>query len=114
MNLQIKWKQKNPSIEKILSECSQRHTHVMILYLRKEPEIEEEDMYMAWKALEKEINYLNEQEGYIRFEIKHLRHELLHAKKEIKRIQSVPLVIGQVIIFLLFGVLKFLRVGVIN
>jgi len=61
---------------------------------KKEPE-EPQDDYMSWKALQKEINYLNEQEGYIRFEIKHLRHELLHAKKEIKRIQSVPLVIGQ-------------------
>jgi len=54
-----------------------------------------DDLYVQWKALQKELQYFKEQEGYIRYEIKQLRHELLFAKREIKRIQSVPLLIGQ-------------------
>jgi len=56
---------------------------------------EETDLYVQWKNLQKELQYFKEQEGYIRYEIKQLRHELLFAKREIKRIQSVPLLIGQ-------------------
>jgi len=56
---------------------------------------EEADLYVQWKNLQKELQYYKEQEGYIRYEIKQLRHELLFAKREIKRIQSVPLLIGQ-------------------
>jgi len=56
---------------------------------------EETDLYVQWKNLQKELQYYKEQEGYIRYEIKQLRHELLFAKREIKRIQSVPLLIGQ-------------------
>jgi len=58
-------------------------------------EAPKKDMYMSWKQLERELQYYKEQEGYIKFEIKQLRHELLFAKREIKRIQSVPLLIGQ-------------------
>jgi 26S proteasome regulatory subunit T3 len=58
-------------------------------------EEEETDLYVQWKNLQKELRYFKEQEGYIRYEIKQLRHELLFAKREIKRIQSVPLLIGQ-------------------
>jgi len=53
------------------------------------------DLYVQWKELERKVQYITEQEGYIKFEIQHLRHELLHARREIKRIQSVPLLIGQ-------------------
>merc|ERR1719510_406864 len=56
---------------------------------------EDKDMYVQWKELQQDLQYLKEQEGYIKFEIKQLRHELLFAKREIKRIQSVPLLIGQ-------------------
>lgn len=35
------------------------------------------------------------QEEYIKDEQKNLKKELLHAQEEVKRIQSVPLVIGQ-------------------
>lgn len=35
------------------------------------------------------------QEEYIKDEMKNLKRELIRAKEEIKRIQSVPLVIGQ-------------------
>jgi len=60
-----------------------------------EKQEEETDLYVQWKNLQKELQYYKEQEGYIRYEIKQLRHELLFAKREIKRIQSVPLLIGQ-------------------
>merc|ERR1719379_280328 len=55
----------------------------------------ETDLYVQWKDLQQDLQYFKEQEGYIRYEIKQLRHELLFAKREIKRIQSVPLLIGQ-------------------
>jgi ATP-dependent 26S proteasome regulatory subunit len=35
------------------------------------------------------------QEEYVKTELKNLKKEMLHAQEEIKRIQSVPLVIGQ-------------------
>ena len=35
------------------------------------------------------------QEDYIKDELKNLRQEYLYAQEEVKRIQSVPLVIGQ-------------------
>ena len=35
------------------------------------------------------------QEDYVKIELKNLKKEMLHAQEEIKRIQSVPLVIGQ-------------------
>lgn len=38
---------------------------------------------------------LGAQEGYIKDEMKNLKRELIRAKEEVKRIQSVPLVIGQ-------------------
>jgi len=36
-----------------------------------------------------------ERQEYIRDETLNLRHELIRAQEEVKRIQSVPLVIGQ-------------------
>lgn len=56
---------------------------------------EEKDLYVEWKDLQRRVDFLAEQKGYIKFEIKNLRRELLHAQKEIERIQSVPLLIGQ-------------------
>jgi len=38
---------------------------------------------------------LQVQEDYIKDELKNLRTEYLYAQEEVKRIQSVPLVIGQ-------------------
>ena len=39
--------------------------------------------------------YIQVQEDYIKDELKNLRSEYLYAQEEVKRIQSVPLVIGQ-------------------
>lgn len=41
------------------------------------------------------MDFLDLQEGYIKDEMKNLKRELIRAKEEVKRIQSVPLVIGQ-------------------
>jgi len=47
------------------------------------------------KALERQLEFLNIQEEYIRDETKNLKREQIRAKEELKRIQSVPLIIGQ-------------------
>ncbi len=41
------------------------------------------------------VLYCQVQEDYIKDELKNLRTEYLYAQEEVKRIQSVPLVIGQ-------------------
>eukprot|EP00918_Siedleckia_nematoides_P029827 GHVU01064341.1.p1 GENE.GHVU01064341.1~~GHVU01064341.1.p1 ORF type:complete len:212 (+),score=42.46 GHVU01064341.1:22-636(+) len=57
------------------------------------------DFDKGWKAhvkkLERKLELLCIQEEYVKEEHKDLRRELLRAKEEIRRIQSVPLVIGQ-------------------
>lgn len=53
------------------------------------------DVYIRLKKLEKEYELLSLQEDYIKDEQRHLKKELLRAQEEVKRIQSVPLVIGQ-------------------
>ncbi|QEU60052.1 Rpt3 [Kluyveromyces lactis] len=53
------------------------------------------DVYLKLKKLEKEYELLTLQEDYIKDEQRHLKRELLRAQEEVKRIQSVPLVIGQ-------------------
>lgn len=41
------------------------------------------------------MEFLEVQEEYIKDEQKNLKKEFLHAQEEVKRIQSIPLVIGQ-------------------
>jgi len=53
------------------------------------------DLYSDWKSLEEYHQFLEIQEGYVKDEMKHLKNELLRAQEEVKRIQSVPLTIGQ-------------------
>jgi len=71
----------------------------------------DEELYGTWKKLEAHREFLELQEvdldprskrisadddqEYIRDETHNLRRELLRAQEEVKRIQSVPLVIGQ-------------------
>lgn len=60
------------------------------------PAVEEEaDLYRDMKALEAQLGFVELQEEYLKDEMRHLQRELLRAKEEITRIQSVPLVIGQ-------------------
>jgi 26S proteasome regulatory subunit T3 len=47
------------------------------------------------KSLEQQLEFVELQEEYLKDEMRHLQRELLRAKEEIRRIQSVPLVIGQ-------------------
>lgn len=54
-----------------------------------------EDLYTKLKTLQRELEFLEIQEGYIKEEQRNLKRELLRAQEEVKRIQSVPLVIGQ-------------------
>lgn len=57
--------------------------------------LNERDLYKRYKRLEREIEFYNIQEEYIKYEQKNLKRELSRAKEEVKRIQSVPLIIGQ-------------------
>ncbi|EDK38890.1 conserved hypothetical protein [Meyerozyma guilliermondii ATCC 6260] len=56
---------------------------------------ENADVYLKLKKLEKELDLLLLQEDYIKDEQRHLKRELVRAQEEVKRIKSVPLVIGQ-------------------
>ena len=56
---------------------------------------EEVDLYKEFKSLEKQLEFVDLQEEYLKDEMRQLQRELLRAKEEIRRIQSVPLVIGQ-------------------
>lgn len=55
----------------------------------------QEDLYLKFKKLEQHLEFLALQEEYIKDEQQNLKRELLRAQEEVKRIQSVPLVIGQ-------------------
>ncbi|MBN3325729.1 PRS6B protein, partial [Atractosteus spatula] len=63
-------------------------------FLAAEPE-DLEDLYTRYKKLQQELEFLEVQEEYIKDEQKNLKKEFLHAQEEVKRIQSIPLVIGQ-------------------
>ena len=54
-----------------------------------------EDLYKKMKRLERDNEFLAIQSEYVKDELKNLKREYIRAKEEIKRIQSVPLVIGQ-------------------
>lgn len=51
--------------------------------------------YDEMKTLERQLEFIVIQEDYLKDEMRNLKRELLRATEEIKRIQSVPLVIGQ-------------------
>eukprot|EP00882_Tetradesmus_deserticola_P006800 GHRQ01007160.1.p1 GENE.GHRQ01007160.1~~GHRQ01007160.1.p1 ORF type:complete len:273 (+),score=142.79 GHRQ01007160.1:267-1085(+) len=55
----------------------------------------EDDLYTRLKTLQRQLEFLEIQEEYIKEEQKNLKREQLRAQEEVKRIQSVPLVIGQ-------------------
>merc|ERR1711978_536481 len=54
-----------------------------------------DDLYSKYKKLQQQLEFLEVQEEYIKDEMRNLRKEYIHAQEEVKRIQSVPLVIGQ-------------------
>eukprot|EP00607_Mallomonas_marina_P010962 CAMPEP_0182423190 /NCGR_PEP_ID=MMETSP1167-20130531/9090_1 /TAXON_ID=2988 /ORGANISM="Mallomonas Sp, Strain CCMP3275" /LENGTH=396 /DNA_ID=CAMNT_0024601903 /DNA_START=124 /DNA_END=1314 /DNA_ORIENTATION=- len=53
------------------------------------------DLYAHLKGLQRQLEFLDIQEDYIKDEMRNLKRELIRAKEELKRIQSVPLIIGQ-------------------
>ena len=55
----------------------------------------EDDLYTRLKSLDRQIEFIEIQEEYVKDEQKNLKRELLRSQEEVKRIQSVPLVIGQ-------------------
>lgn len=57
--------------------------------------VDEEDLYSRLKSLQRQLEFIDIQEEYVKDEQKNLKRELLRAQEEVKRIQSVPLVIGQ-------------------
>uniref|UniRef100_A0A6P7HEX9 26S proteasome regulatory subunit 6B-like isoform X1 n=1 Tax=Diabrotica virgifera virgifera TaxID=50390 RepID=A0A6P7HEX9_DIAVI len=58
-------------------------------------DVDTEDLYTKYKKLQQQLEFLEVQEEYIKDEQRNLKKEYLHAQEEVKRIQSVPLVIGQ-------------------
>lgn len=58
-------------------------------------ETQYKDLYRALKNLERKFELICLQEEYIKDEQRFLKRELVRAQEEVKRIQSVPLVIGQ-------------------
>ena len=57
--------------------------------------MDSDDLYVKYKKLQQQLEFLEVQEEYIKDEMRNLRKEYIHAQEEVKRIQSVPLVIGQ-------------------
>lgn len=51
--------------------------------------------FNLFQKLQRMLEFLEVQEEYIKDEQRNLKKEYLHAQEEVKRIQSVPLVIGQ-------------------
>lgn len=53
------------------------------------------DPYTVLASLQQHLQFLSLQENYLKEDLKTLRRELIRAQEEVKRIKSVPLVIGQ-------------------
>lgn len=81
-----------PTSVAIKQEKDKEEDHLMQIDYSK---LSEEDLYSKLKTLQRQLDFLAIQEEYIKDEQKNLKRELLRAQEEVKRIQSVPLVIGQ-------------------
>jgi len=55
----------------------------------------QEDIFLRFKKLQQHLDFLETMEDYVKDEQRNLKRELVRAQEEVKRIQSVPLVIGQ-------------------
>lgn len=80
-----------------LSELGISRTPAVAVASKPTQKIEDSDLFIKWKSLQRQLEFVDIQEGYIKDEQKHLKHELIRAKEEVKKIQSVPLLIGQFI-----------------
>lgn len=54
-----------------------------------------EDLYMLLKSVQRQLQFIQIQEDYVKDEHKNLERERTRAEEEVKRIKSVPLEIGQ-------------------
>ncbi|GJV30117.1 26S proteasome regulatory subunit 6B [Tanacetum coccineum] len=54
-----------------------------------------DDDYTNFKSLNHDVDFLDIQQDYVKEEQKNLKHEELRSQEDVKRIQSVPLEIGQ-------------------
>nr|ANM86147.1 26S protease regulatory subunit 6B [Stygiella incarcerata] len=63
--------------------------------LEKSVMLPAEDVFEKYKKLQQVLEFLKIKEEYIKDEYKNLKRELSRAKDEVKRIRSVPLVVGQ-------------------
>eukprot|EP00938_MAST-03A_sp_MAST-3A-sp1_P000229 g229.t1 len=66
-----------------------------MLVEEKKSEEESNNLYLKMKELEQSLEFVRIQENYLKDEMKNLKREMIRAKEEVKRIKSVPLVIGQ-------------------
>ncbi|KAH3742932.1 26S proteasome regulatory subunit 6B [Pelomyxa schiedti] len=57
--------------------------------------LSEGELYLRLKNLQQQLDMQRIQEEYVKDELQNLKRELLRAQEEVKRIQSVPLIIGQ-------------------
>ncbi|OJA14828.1 hypothetical protein AZE42_00781, partial [Rhizopogon vesiculosus] len=73
-----------PTFESVVAEKSALHK-----------QLQEEDLYTKYKKLARHLELFDIQESYIKDEQANLKRELIRAQEEVKRIKSVPLVIGQ-------------------
>lgn len=91
--LGIKTKKEHTKVQSTKADLEEVGLHVTTL--SSAGNISDEDLYATLKRLQSELQFLQLQEDYIKDEYKNLKRELLRAKEEVKRIKSVPLVIGQ-------------------
>ena len=73
-----------------MTAASMLASHQVLQDIRKE-----KDLYTKYTKLKKHLEFIELQEDYIKDEQKNLKNEMLRAQEEIKRIRSVPLLIGQ-------------------
>ncbi|KAJ0780781.1 putative proteasome ATPase [Helianthus annuus] len=62
---------------------------------RSSTTIDSDDLYTHLKTIDRQLEFIEIQTEYVKDEQKNLKRELLRSQEEVKRIQSVPLVIGQ-------------------
>lgn len=53
-----------------------------------------QDPYLRLKEVQQQLEFLTIREQYVREEMKNLKREMVSAREEVKRVQSVPLIIG--------------------
>ncbi|KAG1754544.1 P-loop containing nucleoside triphosphate hydrolase protein [Suillus lakei] len=84
MDVGMEIQREEPTFESVVTEKAALHK-----------ELQEEDLYTKYKKLARHLELFDIQESYIKDEQANLKRELIRAQEEVKRIKSVPLVIGQ-------------------